>query len=119
MEAEQRETEADMQEEEREEDEEDVIEIQNEEEDDENIHQSHDIPALPNLALEAIERLRDNPPLDEDSLSDDFQPTRKKRKQNQKKDMSTSDENEVRHIDGHAPRYHNDVFIGSDLLYMF
>ncbi|XP_019851837.1 PREDICTED: E3 ubiquitin-protein ligase RFWD3-like [Amphimedon queenslandica] len=94
MEEEQRETQADMQEEEREEEEEDVIEIQSEEEEEENIHRSHDVPVLPNLALEAIERLRENPPLDEDSLCDDFQPTRKKRKQNQKKDMSMSDENE-------------------------
>ena len=103
MEEEQRETQnqADMQGEERED--EDVVEIQNEEG---NIYQSrdqsHDVPVLPNLALEAIERLRERP-LDEDSVSDDFQPTRKKRKHNQKKDTSTSDENEVRHICGHAP----------------
>ena len=127
MEEEQRETQADMQGEEREEGEEDVVEIQNDEEEEGNIHQSrdesHDVPVLPNLALEAIERLRERP-LDEDSVSDDFQPTRKKRKHNQR-DTSTSDENEVRHIGGHAPCYYDDItmttclFVGSDLLYMF
>lgn len=73
-------------------------------------HLSRDsVPTLPNLALSAIQRLRERASPDHDTSSDDFQPMRKKQKPNPTGDASVSDDNEVRTPIVTHPSYHGNT----------
>ena len=83
-------------------------------------HLSHDsVPTLPNLALSAIQRLRERASPDHNTSSDDFQPMRKKQKPNPTGDASVSDDNEVRTPHCDTPQLPWQHILGSDVLNMF
>lgn len=71
---------------------------------------SPDTPTLPNLALAAIQRLD----VADDISTDDFQPMKKRKRQNASEDNETDDENEV----STNSRCHDNTSIGSVMFHL-